>query len=104
MLYASKSTSLLFRSFKSLELYPESIFAETCLPKWVHRKQMRWVLENRRGLGFCQPPFQAYITTYICIGMELSTVIHHCVYVCGRGGGSLPPEVYAGFCSLTNST
>lgn len=82
ILYVHKSICLLFRYLKLLEIYLEFIFAETCIPMWVHRKQMHWVAEKRRDIGFCQAPFHCHLMTYIFLGMESSCHPSLCVCVC----------------------
>lgn len=49
---ASKSICFPLRSPRSLDIRTKFPFPATCIPKWVSRKLIHWVVKNGRDIGF----------------------------------------------------
>ena len=96
LLCVCKFISFQFRPLTSSAIYTEFIFAETCIPRWVHREQRHW--GAGKGAQWAPPrlPVTAILSpAYSLVWSHLPLCMCECVCACVCSGreacDSLPP-------------
>lgn len=89
LLCVCKFISFQFRPLTSSAIYTEFIFAETCIPRWVHRQQRHWGV-GKGGHSGHHPGSLSLPSYHLRIPWYGATYPSACVSVCVRvcvGGG-----------------